>query len=90
MVETEQLMGIYEIAEMAGVTRAAVANWRTRFRDFPTPVRELRSGPVFGRGQHNSVPDRERSWVREKTGPSVQTRVRSMWQWRQMPIPHFM
>lgn len=51
MPDSDELYGIYEIAEMAGVTRAAVANWRKRFRDFPDPVKELRSGPVFDRGQ---------------------------------------
>jgi chromosome partitioning protein len=46
---TQDLVGIQEIAEMAGVTRAAVANWRTRFKKFPAPVVELASGPVFQR-----------------------------------------
>ncbi len=44
-------VGIFEIAEIAGVTRQAVANWRTRFNDFPKPIADLRSGPVFHREQ---------------------------------------
>lgn len=44
---SDDLVGIAEIGEMAGVSAAAVANWRTRARGFPEPVRELRAGPVF-------------------------------------------
>ncbi len=44
------LVGIYEIAHMAGVTAAAVWNWRVRHQDtFPKPLAELKSGPVFDR-----------------------------------------
>jgi chromosome partitioning protein len=43
----DDLLGINEIAELAGVSRQAVANWRTRFPDFPQPVAKLRAGPVF-------------------------------------------
>jgi hypothetical protein len=45
------LIGIYEIAEMANVSASAVANWRKRFADFPAPLAELKSGPVFGEAQ---------------------------------------
>lgn len=45
------LVGINEIAGMAGVTTQAVANWRTRSSDFPQPLKELASGPVFRRTQ---------------------------------------
>ncbi len=31
----EDLIGIYEIAEMAGKSRQAVANWRARLSNFP-------------------------------------------------------
>ena len=43
----ESLIGLYEIAELAGVSPSAVANWRKRFGDFPHPLAELKSGPVF-------------------------------------------
>ncbi|PKN62406.1 MAG: chromosome partitioning protein [Deltaproteobacteria bacterium HGW-Deltaproteobacteria-15] len=43
----DDLVGINEIAELARVSRQAVANWRARFPDFPKPVAELRAGPVF-------------------------------------------
>lgn len=45
------LIGIYEIAEMANVSPSAVANWRKRFQDFPAPLAELKSGPVFGESE---------------------------------------
>lgn len=41
------LVGLSEVAEMAGVARPVVSNWRTRDPRFPAPVAELRSGPVF-------------------------------------------
>ncbi len=49
MSQEEDFVGINEIADMAKVTRQAVANWRTRMSDFPRPVIELASGPVFKR-----------------------------------------
>lgn len=45
------LIGIYEIAEIANVSPSAVANWRKRFPDFPKPLAELKSGPVFGENE---------------------------------------
>jgi len=57
-----ELVGINEIADMAGVSRQAVANWRARFANFPRPVAELRSGPVFSRSQ-------VRAWLRTRRLP---------------------
>jgi Z1 domain len=48
---TESLIGVFEIAEMANVSASAVANWRKRFVDFPAPLVELKSGPVFSESQ---------------------------------------
>lgn len=45
------LVGINEIAAMAGVTSQAVTNWRNRAGDFPLPISELASGPIFRRDQ---------------------------------------
>jgi chromosome partitioning protein len=56
------LVGINEIADLAGVSRQAVANWRVRFRDFPKPVVDLKSGPVFKLAQ-------VRIWLRRKKIP---------------------
>src|ERR1700730_16129463 len=48
---TESLLGVFEIAELANVSASAVANWRKRFSDFPAPLAELKSGPVFSESQ---------------------------------------
>lgn len=44
---SESLIGVYEIAALANVSASAVANWRKRFSDFPAPLVDLKSGPVF-------------------------------------------
>jgi chromosome partitioning protein len=54
----DDIVGINEIAELAGVTRQAVVNWRTRADDFPAPVAELASGPVFEKSKI-------KSWLRK-------------------------
>ena len=41
------LIGVGEIAAFAGVSSAAVSNWRSRHSDFPKPIAEMQSGPVF-------------------------------------------
>jgi chromosome partitioning protein len=58
----DDLLGINEIAELAGVSRQAVANWRSRFPDFPQPIADLRAGPVF-RGRQI------RAWLRRRKVP---------------------
>lgn len=50
-VAADDLIGVAEIAEIASVSAAAVANWRARSRTFPEPVAVLRAGPVFNRRQ---------------------------------------
>lgn len=50
-VDSEQLLGVSEVAALAGVTRQTVVNWRRRDPAFPGPVAELSSGPVFDRTQ---------------------------------------
>ncbi len=45
------LVGLQEIATLASVTPSAVSNWRKRFTDFPLPLVELKSGPVFRESQ---------------------------------------
>jgi chromosome partitioning protein len=57
----QEVIGLAEVAQMAGVTPAAVGNWRTRFEDFPEPVAALRAGPVF-------EIDRIRRWLRKHRG----------------------
>lgn len=45
------LIGLIEIAQMAGVKRPVVTQWRTRPMaiPFPEPVAQLHVGPVFWR-----------------------------------------
>jgi chromosome partitioning protein len=62
-MENEDLIGIFEIAKLAGVGPSAVANWRTRSQDFPRPVVELKSGPVFRRHEIRTWLKRRRKQV---------------------------
>lgn len=48
---SDELVGLYEVAEMARVSRTVIANWRARDPRFPQPIADLRSGPVFRRTQ---------------------------------------
>ncbi len=48
-MSTNNLLGIAEIAELAGVSKQAVGNWRMRYDDFPRPIQRLQSGPVWKR-----------------------------------------
>lgn len=36
-----------EVADLLGVTKQNVANWRARREDFPAPIANLKSGPVW-------------------------------------------
>lgn len=45
----DNLLGIAEIAELAGVSKQAVTNWRLRYDHFPRPIQNLQSGPVWDR-----------------------------------------
>jgi predicted DNA-binding transcriptional regulator AlpA len=42
-----RLMGVYEVAQLAGVSPQAVSNWIARRADFPAPMASLASGPVW-------------------------------------------
>ncbi len=46
---TDDLLGIAEIADLAGVSKQAVSNWRVRYDHFPRPTQDLQSGPVWQR-----------------------------------------
>lgn len=61
MEQRPELIGIAEIAALARVSAQAVANWRVRFPDFPTPMADLRAGPVFDKA---AVQD----WLRRHKG----------------------
>lgn len=43
------LLGLAEIASLLGASKQAVANWKARKANFPKPIAELKSGPVWSR-----------------------------------------
>ena len=47
MTRELDLVGLSEIAELTGFSKQAVANWRARDPEFPSPLSELKSGPVW-------------------------------------------
>ncbi|MDT0343515.1 N-6 DNA methylase [Streptomyces litchfieldiae] len=62
-----------EIARLAGVTRAAVSNWRRRYHDFPDPVGGGPNAPLFSLSE-------VRTWLAEqRKGQEVPDEVR-LWQ----------
>jgi chromosome partitioning protein len=58
---TQNLVGIAEISEFAKVSKQAVANWRMRYDNFPRPIQNLQSGPVWDR-------ENVEAWVRAFKG----------------------
>jgi len=60
-MSTENLLGISEIADLAGVSKQAVSNWRMRYDHFPRPLQNLQSGPVWER-------EKIESWVKSFKG----------------------
>lgn len=60
-MEATNLVGIAEIAKLAGVTKQAVTNWRVRYDHFPSPIQNLQSGPVWDR-------ERVEAWVKSFHG----------------------
>ncbi|MGW3248451.1 N-6 DNA methylase [Streptomyces sp. NPDC001070] len=56
----EALVTAAEIARMAGVTRAAVSNWRRRHEDFPTPATGSTSSPLFSLSEVQAWLDKQR------------------------------
>lgn len=44
-----ELVGSSEVAEMLGISKQSLVNWRNRAGNFPEPVAELKSGPVWQR-----------------------------------------
>jgi type I restriction enzyme M protein len=45
------LLGLSDIARLAGVRRNVVANWRDRHPDFPKPAEQPGSGPLYRRDE---------------------------------------
>ncbi|USQ84694.1 SAM-dependent methyltransferase [Streptomyces phaeoluteigriseus] len=62
-----------EIARLAGVTRAAVSNWRRRYDDFPTPSGGGVNSPLFDLAE-------VRAWLdKQRKGQAVSVEVQ-LWQ----------
>ncbi|MGW3727982.1 N-6 DNA methylase [Streptomyces sp. NPDC000851] len=49
-----------EIARLAGVTRAAVSNWRRRYDDFPSPAGGSANSPLFDLAEVQAWLDKQR------------------------------
>jgi chromosome partitioning protein len=50
MPDADDLLGLSEVAELLGVSRQTVSNWRQRREGFPAPIADLKSGPIWRRG----------------------------------------
>ncbi|MGK4907230.1 HsdM family class I SAM-dependent methyltransferase [Streptomyces sp. PHES57] len=62
-----------EIARMAGVTRAAVSNWRRRYNDFPVPAGGAGNSPLY------ALADVQEWLGKQRKGQEVSPEV-EMWQ----------
>ncbi len=67
------LLGVFEIAELAGVSPSAIANWRKRITDFPKPLADLKSGPVYDEGQI-------RHWLAQRAADELPEAVESLYE----------
>jgi chromosome partitioning protein len=45
----KNFLGLAEVAELLDTSRQTIVNWRSRRPDFPPPIEELRSGPIWTR-----------------------------------------
>lgn len=68
IAEYLELVGISEIAELAGVQPNTVKVWRQRHDDFPKPVAQLKMGPVWTWEQVRPWVERQ---LAKKPGPQT-------------------
>lgn len=59
-----------EIARLAGVTRAAVSNWRRRYDDFPAPAGGAANSPLYSLAQVQEWLDKQRKG--QEVSPEVE------------------
>ena len=52
MADDARLLGLSEVAELLRASKQVVGNWRQRRDDFPKPIAELKSGPIW---RHDEV-----------------------------------
>jgi type I restriction enzyme M protein len=70
VAETDSpLLNLTDIARLAGVSRTVVFNWRKRHTDFPQPVAEPASGPVFNRDEIAAWLERRRPRAAKSVQP---------------------
>ncbi len=58
----EDLAATGDLAQDLGVSKATVSNWTVRYADFPQPLVELSTGPVYSRWQVRQWHD-SRDWT---------------------------
>ncbi|MCG7524310.1 N-6 DNA methylase [Streptomyces sp. OfavH-34-F] len=75
----DPLVTAAEIARLAGVTRAAVSNWRRRYDDFPAPATDSTSSPLFDLAEVRAWLDAQRKG--QETSPEVRL-------WQQLRTEH--
>ena len=68
----EQQITAADIARLAGVTRAAVSNWRRRHEDFPAPSGGTSSSPLFPLGA-------VRAWLESQNKGAQETPEVRLW-----------
>src|SRR5689334_10896414 len=59
-----------EIARLAGVTRAAVSNWRRRYEDFPGPAGGAANSPLYALVEVQAWLDKQRKG--QEVSPEVE------------------
>lgn len=47
MINSENIVGTKEVADIFNVSSSAVVNFQARYSDFPVPIKKLESGPLF-------------------------------------------
>lgn len=71
-IVADQFVGVSEIAEIAGVSAAAVVNWRNRgTRGFPSPAHEGKNGPMYRLGDVQAWLDKRGSAPSGQNGLST-------------------
>lgn len=64
-VELDELMSTSAIAELAGVTMAAVSNWQARYPEFPEPV-------WVGAGTRLWLRPQIEAWLADRAGAALE------------------
>jgi hypothetical protein len=79
----EDLLGISDIARLAGVSRQVASNWRSRYDDFPDPRARLGAGPAFSKREIEM-------WLRKRGKPMGEEPVSADQKRRARVLRHFL